>query len=87
MELEGLPTYYDMILLAIVISLLGGVLLGVRSGYSFQFGILLGSLVATIFVYDALFRNPPETRVSNRTTAVGIIWHIYLLTLAAMTVP
>ena len=71
--------YYDKILVGIAGSLLGGIVLGVVTTIALQTGILLGTLVATVFVYDAVFRNPPLPTADPRTMAAVIVWQAVLV--------
>lgn len=71
--------YYDRIVLAIPTSIGGGILLGLVTVLGFELGLLLGTLVATVFVYDAMFRHPPVPMRDPRTTAAAIVWHLLLL--------
>ncbi|WP_225336322.1 hypothetical protein [Halomicrobium urmianum] len=73
----GVPTltYYDRILAAIAASLGGGALAGVVTPVQFRTGLFVGSLVATAFVYAALFRNPPLPETSTRVKAAAAVWH------------
>jgi hypothetical protein len=78
MEL-GIPlSYYDKILAAIIASLGGGALAGVITAYSFRAGLLAGAFLATVFVYDALFRNPPRPTPSAQAKAAAFVWHAFL---------
>lgn len=71
-------TYSDRVLLAIGLSLGSGVLAGVTPVLRLHVGVLLGSLVATLFVYHALFWHPPRTPPSRGGTAAAIAWHAVL---------
>lgn len=51
--------YYDKTLVGIGGSILGGVIIGWLTSIVLQFGVLRGTVVETLFVYDVLFRNPP----------------------------
>ncbi|GAB6861780.1 hypothetical protein JCM17092_18690 [Haloplanus litoreus] len=73
--------YYDKILAAIAASLGGGALAGVITAYGFRVGLLVGALIATTFVYDAMFRHPPRPAPSQRATTAAIVWHAFLGTL------
>ncbi len=70
--------YYDKILAAIAASLGGGALAGVITAVSLHVGLLAGALFATIFVYDAMFRNPPRPAPSPQAKAATVIWHVFL---------
>lgn len=83
MELDVSLDYYDKILAAIAVSLSGGAVVGTVTTLSFRVGLLAGALVATPFVYDAIFRNPPRPAPSRQATAAAIVWHAFLGTLLA----
>ncbi|MGM0398967.1 MAG: hypothetical protein ACQEQY_08235 [Halobacteriota archaeon] len=78
-------TYYDGVLIAIAVSLAAGIVVGIVTEFPVRIGLLLGSLVATVFVYDAIFRNPPRPAPSGRAKAGAIVWHAYLVALLATT--
>jgi hypothetical protein len=75
-------SYYDKVLVAIAASLAGGSLLGVVTAYSYRVGLLAGALVATVFVSDAIFRNPPQPDLTSRSTYAAIVWHFFVAVLA-----
>lgn len=68
-------SYYDALVLAIAASLAGGLLVGVLTPIGLNTGVLAGSLVSTVFLYEALFRNPPVPRGDPRVAATAIVWH------------
>lgn len=68
-------TYYDRILAAIAASLGGGALAGAVTELHMRLGLLAGALLATIFVYDALFRNPPRPAPSVQAKGAAVVWH------------
>lgn len=70
--------YYDRILVAIGASLGGGALTGIITTLRFRIGLVSGSLLATIFVYHAMFRNPPNPAPSPRAKASALVWHVFL---------
>lgn len=70
--------YYDKILAAIAASLGVGTLVGAITAVSFRVGLLAGALVGTIFVYDALFRNPPRPAPVPQAKAAAVLWHVFL---------
>ncbi|KPN29487.1 hypothetical protein SY89_00200 [Halolamina pelagica] len=82
MALRVSLSYYDKVLAAIAASLAGGSLLGAATTYSYRAGLLVGALVATVFVYDAIFRNPPLPDGDARTTYAVVVWHLFLVMLA-----
>lgn len=51
--------YYDKLLGSIAAGLLVGVLIGAVTSIAFHQGVLFGSLIAMVFVFDALFGHPP----------------------------
>lgn len=73
--------YYDKILAGIITSLAGGLGLGLVTSISFHVAIIAGAVVATVFVYDAMYRNPPLPPTNIRVQAAAIVWHAVLLTL------
>lgn len=85
MEPGSSLSYYDKILAAITVSLGGGVVAGVITPYSLRVGLLAGALLATLFVYDAAFRNPPRPVPSQRAKAAVLVWHVFLGTLLVPT--
>lgn len=78
-------TYYDRILAGIAASLLAGAVLGMVGEWGFYVGMLGGALVATLFVYLALFRNPPLPETATTVKTGAVVWHAFLalLVLAA----
>ena len=74
--------YYDKLLAAIAASLVGGTALGALGPVALEAGILVGALTATAFVYEALFRNPPEPMTTPRQATLAVAWHVFLLALA-----
>lgn len=78
-------TYYDRILLAIGVSLGGGVVGGLLTDLGLRVGALAGALVATAFVYDALFRNPPQTGHATRAKVAAVTWHVFVIVLVVTT--
>ena len=70
--------YYDKILAAIAVSLSGGALAGVVTDLHLRVGLLAGGLVATLFVYHAMFRNPPQPTPSTQAKAAAIVWHVFI---------
>ena len=69
--------YYDKILLVIPAAILLDALASVHGAVALYQGLGIGSLAATAFLFDALFRNPPtEPTVSHAGAAlsVGLSW-------------
>ena len=73
--------YYDKLVAGIAVSLLGGGLLGAVAPVAFHVGLLGGALVATVLVYDALFRTPPLPNSHPKMAAAAVGWHLFLLLL------
>lgn len=74
--------YYDKIIVGIAGSLLAGVVLGVTTALGVTTGLFIGTLVATLLVYDAIFRNPPLPATDRRVAASVIVWHAILIVTA-----
>lgn len=85
MEVALSPTYYDELLAAIATSLGGGALAGLVAPVSVQVGLFAGALVATVFVYAALFRNPPLPTSSTRAKVGAVVWLVFLGSLYLLT--
>lgn len=81
MELDITLTYYDKVLLAIPASLSGGIIVGMVTSVPFRLGLLAGALIATIWIYDATFRNPPRPAISTQAKFAAIVWHVFLTVL------
>lgn len=74
--------YYDLILAGIVGSVLLGVLASFLPGVGFQSGLFAGTLVATVFLYDAIVRNPPLPRTDPAMVLPVVTWHLGLVALS-----
>ncbi|MXV62745.1 hypothetical protein GS429_11845 [Natronorubrum sp. JWXQ-INN-674] len=70
--------YYDKLLLAIVGSLAIGVAVGIGTAVAFVTGLAGGALLATVFVYEAMFRNPPLPASTTTAKAAAVVWHAFL---------
>jgi hypothetical protein len=77
--------YYDKVLIAIGLCLSLGGLVGLGTGLDVRTGLLAGASVATLFVYDAMFRNPPKPTPSARAKAGAVVWHVFLAALLIST--
>ncbi|SEH15982.1 hypothetical protein SAMN04487967_2352 [Natronorubrum sediminis] len=71
--------YYDKLLLAIAGSLALGVAIGVVTSVAISTGVAGGSVVATVFVYEAMFRNPPSPVTSAQVKVAAVVWHAFLV--------
>lgn len=74
--------YYDKIIVGIAGSLATGVLVGLLTTVALETGIVVGSIVATLFMYDAMIRNPPLPPTDPHVAAPMIVWHAVLFLLA-----
>ncbi|WP_049920171.1 hypothetical protein [Halobiforma nitratireducens] len=78
--------YYDKLLIAIVASLGLGMVIGLTSSVAFISGLAAGALFATVFVYEAMFRNPPLPPESTGARAAAVVWHAFLVVVVAAAV-
>lgn len=78
--------YYDGILVAMVSCILGGLAVSLITGVGVRAGLFGGTLVATLFVYDAVFRHPPVPRTDPTMVAPLVVWHVAVLVLAVAVV-
>lgn len=65
-------SYYDQLLVAIAAAILAGAASGLHPAVAPHVGLAGGSLVSTVFLYEALFRNPP-TRPTQSTSAASAV--------------
>lgn len=70
---------YDWILLAIMVALVAGGIVGAATPVPMEYGLLAGFVVATPFVYDAMFRHPPLPSDDLQRATAAVIWHILLV--------
>lgn len=70
--------YYDKLLLGIIGGLGAGAAIGLLTTVAFQTGMAIGAVLATPFVYDAMFRNPPLPQ-STTAKAAAVAWHVFLV--------
>ncbi|RQG99603.1 hypothetical protein [Natrarchaeobius oligotrophus] len=71
--------YYDWILVAIAAALASGFVVGLATAVPMEMAMAGSVLVATPFVYDAIFRNPPIPENDTRRTVAAIVWHVLLV--------
>lgn len=71
--------YYDKLLIAIVGSLGLGMAVGLATSVAFVTGLAAGAAFATVFVYEAMFRNPPLPPSSTEIKAAAVVWHVFLI--------
>lgn len=60
-------------------------MLGIATALGMTTGLFVGTLVATLLVYDAIFRNPPLPATDPRVAASIIVWHAILFAAAIAT--
>lgn len=70
--------YYDKLLLAIAGSLALGAGIGLLTPVALSTGVAGGSILASVFVYDAMFRSPPVPRETVHRAMAAIVWHVFL---------
>lgn len=71
--------YYDLLLGSIVGALTLGLLVGSHPAVAFHVGLGGGSVLASILLFDAIFRNPPTAPTNLGTAAavlVGLAWFV-----------
>ena len=68
--------YYDLVLVGISASVLLGAAASAILGLGLRTGLFAGALVATVFVYDALFRHPPLPRTDPTMVVPVVVWHL-----------
>ncbi|WIV67645.1 hypothetical protein [Natrialbaceae archaeon AArc-T1-2] len=67
--------YYERLLVAMAGSILLGVAASFHPVVELYQGAGTGALVATVFLYEALFRNPPLPPTDPRVAAGTAVWH------------
>ncbi|MCL9813701.1 hypothetical protein AArcSt11_08555 [Natranaeroarchaeum aerophilus] len=70
---------YDWILVAIPVALLSGWIIGVLTVVPIEYGMVAGVVLATPFVYDAIFRNPPLPESDVQRAFAAILWHVLVV--------
>lgn len=70
---------YDWILLAIFLALTGGGVLGILTPVPVEYGLAAGFVIATPFVYDAMFRHPPIPSDEYSRVTAALVWHVLLV--------
>ncbi len=71
--------YYDRILDSMLVALVAGTMVGFHPVVQLHYGLESGALVATLFLWDGIFRNPPippSTRGSRlpQQSGMGYCW-------------
>lgn len=75
----------DNILAAIAASLGGGAVVGVVTVGRFHTGLTAGTLGATVFIWHAIFANPPRPAPSPKANVAAVVWHVVLRVLLIPT--
>lgn len=70
---------YTRVLVLIPVALLGGAAVSLHPAVALHYGLAAGSALATIALYDALYRNPPVPRQDPWMASVTALWHVVLL--------
>ena len=73
--------YYDQMLIAIAAVMIAGATVSIHPLIGIYQGLAGGSLVATLFLYEILFRHPPIEPTTSTTAALVIVGIGWLLTL------
>ncbi len=75
--------YYDTLLMTIVAAMTAGAAASVHPAVALHQGLAGGSLLATVILFEILFRNPPTDPTRTDTVAsaaVGTGWALTILT-------
>jgi uncharacterized protein YneF (UPF0154 family) len=68
-----MPDRYDRVLIGIPLVLLIGAVLSFHPSVAIHQGLAGGSLIASVLLYEALFRHPPvEPNSADAAAAVGV---------------
>ena len=78
--------YYDWILLVIAVVLVSGFVVGLATTVPMEMAMAGSVLVATPFVYDAIFRNPPIPENDARRAVAAVVWHVLIVWMLLVTV-
>jgi len=73
--------YYDWVLAGIIGSVLLGLAASAIAGAGLRTGLFAGTLVSTLFLYDALVRNPPLPRTDPAMVVLVVVWHLGVVVL------
>ncbi|QCW03705.1 hypothetical protein [Natrinema pallidum] len=76
--------YYDRLLGGMGASLLLGAAAGLHPAIAVRHGLFGGALLATVFLWEALVRNPPVPTTDPKYAAATVVWHGGLLVSLAL---
>lgn len=78
--------YYDALLAAIAASLALGLSVGLATSIPLRTAMAGGCLIATVFVFEGVYRNPPVDASSTAARVASITWFAFVaLILASLT--
>lgn len=77
---RGKVDYYDALLITVAAALVIGASLSMHSAVAAYQGLGTGSVIATVFMYEILFRNPPMYATGSPTMASGVVGLGWLVT-------
>lgn len=66
------------LLVAIAMSLVAGGMTSLHDAVALHQGFAAGGLLATAFLYEALFRNPPVSPTDPSVVLSVLLWHLVL---------
>lgn len=69
---------YGRVLASIAALLVAGGLVSLHTAVALHQGLVAGALLATVFIYDALFRNPPVSPTDPTAVVAVLLWHAIL---------
>lgn len=69
---------YGRVLALIAALLVAGGLVSLHTAVALHQGLVGGALIATVLIYDALFRNPPVSPTDPAVLVAVLLWHIIL---------
>ncbi|NHN49187.1 hypothetical protein G9464_16530 [Halostella sp. JP-L12] len=73
--------YYDRLLGGMLASLLAGAVVGFHPVVQMHQGLAGGAALATLLLWEGLFRNPPVPPSDRRVATAAAVWHGGLLLL------
>lgn len=73
--------YYDALLAGIIIALGAGASLSMHESIALHHGLAVGSVVATIILFEIIFRNPPVDRSTTQQGLSAIVIATWVITI------